>query len=85
MANERQLLLQVRARPLLFATFVSGVVSDLLRSLPTEDPWRHTALVRGTVLSVRGDWFGTRVDATDCQRQLRNDRARYVGLPVGGK
>ena len=64
-ANECQLLLQVRARPLLFAAFVSGVVSDLLRSLPAEDPWRHTTLVQGTVLSVRGDLFGTRVDATD--------------------
>ena len=64
-ANECQLLLQVRARPLMFATFVSGVVSDLLRSLPAEDPWRHTTLVQGAVLSVRGDLFGTRVDATD--------------------
>ena len=65
LANEHQLLLHVRAMPLLFAAFVSGAVSDLLRSLPAEDPWRHTALVQGTVLSVRGDLFGTMLDATD--------------------
>jgi hypothetical protein len=38
MASERQMKLQVRARPGLFAGFVTGVISDLLRSLPAEDP-----------------------------------------------
>lgn len=64
-ANERQMQLQVQARPVLFAGFVSGVVSDLLRSLPAEDPWRHTTMIQGAVLSARGDLFGTVVDATD--------------------
>lgn len=64
---EDQLLAHVRARPVLFAVFVSGVVTDLVRSLPAEDPWRHTGEVEGMVQSVRGDPFGTWADATDLQ------------------
>lgn len=64
-ANDCQLLLHVRVPPVLFAAFVSGVVSDLLSSLRAEDPWRGTMLVEGTVRFVRGESFGTWVDATD--------------------
>jgi hypothetical protein len=64
-AREAQLLSHVRSRPVPFAAFVSGVVGDLLSSLPAEDPWRHTIVVDGVVRSVRGDPFGTWADGTD--------------------
>lgn len=63
--NDCQMLLHTRVRPVLFAAFVSGVVSDLLSSPPAEDPWRRTTLVEGTVRSLRGESFGSWVDGTD--------------------
>jgi hypothetical protein len=63
--SEGQMLSHVGVRPACFAAFVSGVVADLLRSLPAEDPWRHTIVVEGAVTSVRGDPFGTWADAAD--------------------
>lgn len=71
--NEQELLAQVRARPIMFTAFVAGVVSDLLHSLPVEDPWRHTEEVDGIIRSVSGNPFGTWADALDLHTRAHPD------------
>ncbi|MDJ0354403.1 hypothetical protein [Pseudarthrobacter sp. PH31-O2] len=70
---DEQLLTFVRARPIMFAAFVSGVVSDLLISLPAEDPWRHTEESEGCIRSAAGNPFGCWEDGADLHHRADAD------------
>lgn len=80
MSTERALFMQVCLRPYTFTAFVAGVVTDLLHSLPAEDPWRHTEKVDGIVQSVRGAPFGTHIDALDLLTRANQDLRSDPGL-----
>lgn len=70
---EEQLLEVVRTRPVMFAAFVSGVVADMLISLPAEDPWLHTRNVEGCIRSASGFVFGCWEDGADLHSRGGSD------------
>lgn len=62
---DEQLLRLVAVNPHWFSAWVSGFVSDLVRSLDPKDPWRNLVVQDGQTLLADGSPFGTWVDATD--------------------
>ena len=66
--------------PLWFSAWAAGFVSDMVRSLDPEDPWRNLELKDGGALLPDGSPFGTWVDATDIVPPSVPDRRSDLGL-----
>lgn len=77
---EDQLTRLVAAHPHWFAGWVSGFVSDLIRSLDPKDPWRNLSVHDAQTLLKDGSPFGTWVDATDVVPAGDPDLRSDIGL-----
>lgn len=66
--------------PLWLSAWASGLVSDLVRSLDPEDPWRNLEVDGDRALLPDGSPFGTWVDATDIVPPSVPDRRSDLGL-----
>ncbi|MGK3708770.1 hypothetical protein [Arthrobacter sp. IK3] len=67
-------------QPLWISAWASGLVSDLVRSLDPEDPWRNLEVASSGAVMPDGSPFGTWVDATDIVPPSVPDRRADVGL-----
>lgn len=76
---EENLKVIIAAHPHWFAAWLAGHLSDVIRSLDPEDPWRKLKLVEGRALHPDGSPFGSWVDSTDLAQpsvpDMRSDLA----------
>lgn len=77
---EDRLVRLVAAHPHWFAGWLSGFVSDLIRSLDPKDPWRNLSVQDGQTLLADGSPFGTWVDASDILPAGDPDLRSDIGL-----
>lgn len=63
-----------------FAAWASGFISDMVRSLDADDPWRHLAVVDGQTVHPDQSPFGTWVDATDVSQPSVQDIRADISL-----
>lgn len=70
----------VARKPHWFAAWVSGFLSDIVRSLDAEDPWRNLTVADGQTLHPNQSPFGTWVDATDIVHVSIEDIRSDLGL-----
>lgn len=68
------------SHPHWFAAWLSGFLSDIVRSLDPEDPWRNLAVVDGQVVHPDKSPFGTWVDASDIAHVSMADIRADLGL-----
>lgn len=78
----------VARKPHWFAAWLSGFLSDVVRSLDSEDPWRNLKIADGQVVHPDQSPFGTWVDATDIVHVSMEDIRSDLGLaalekPIG--
>lgn len=62
------------------AAWATGWLSDIIRSLDPEDPWRNVAVVDGQTQHPDGTPFGSWVDATDIVHAGTDDIRADLGL-----
>jgi hypothetical protein len=77
---ERQVAALAHVEQRYFATYISGVLADLLDGLPTMDPWRRTSASEGMIYSKDGSPFGTWVDGADLLPREHTDLAADLNL-----
>lgn len=78
---EENLVALIGARPHWCAAWLSGFLSDIVRSLDPEDPWRNLTVTReGQVILPDGTPFGSWVDATDIVKASTSDLRSDLGL-----
>lgn len=69
----------IAAHPHWFSAWLAGHLSDVIRSLDPDDPWRKLQLVEGRALHPDGSPFGSWVDSTDLAQpsvpDMRSDLA----------
>lgn len=70
----------IAARPQWCAAWLSGFLSDVVRSLDPADPWRNLTVKDGKVLLPDGTPFGSWVDATDIVKASVEDLRSDLGL-----
>jgi hypothetical protein len=71
----------ISSRPHWLAAWLSGFLSDIVRSLDPDDPWRNlTPQKDGKVLLPDGTPFGSWVDATDIVKASTSDLRSDLGL-----
>lgn len=70
----------VGRQPHWFAAWLSGFLSDIVRSLDPEDPWRNIAIVDGQAVHPDRSPFGTWVDANDLVHVSIEDIRADLGL-----
>lgn len=70
----------IAAQPHWFAAWMSGHLSDIVRSLDPEDPWRRLRVVDGVAVHQNGDRFGTPADSQDLARPAVPDLRSDIGL-----
>lgn len=75
-----QMIKLVGARPHWFAAWLAGFLSDIVRSLDPQDPWRNLKIVDNQVIHPDGSPFGTWVDATDLVHASDSDLRADLGL-----
>lgn len=67
---ESQMQRLSKKEPEAFKVFLSGLLSDLVKSLDPEDPWRRLRVDNsGQVINVRGQLFGSAEDSADVLHQ----------------
>lgn len=62
------------------AAWAAGLLSDIVRSLDPEDPWRKLSLSEHGALHPDGSPFGSYVDATDMVHPNTDDLRSDLGL-----
>lgn len=77
---DENLINLIAARPQWFAAWLSGFLSDVVRSLDPEDPWRNLTVKDGKALLPDGTPFGSWVDATDIVKASVEDLRSDLGL-----
>lgn len=77
---EDQVVSVVAREPRWFSAWAAGFISDLVRSLDPEDPWRNLEVDGHRALLPDGSPFGTWVDATDIVPPSLPDRRSDLGL-----
>ncbi|MET4143996.1 hypothetical protein [Arthrobacter sp. UYCo732] len=70
----------VTRHPHWFAAWLSGFLSDVVRSLDPDDPWRNLAIVEGQTVHPDKSPFGTWVDASDIVHVSIEDIRADLGL-----
>lgn len=60
--------------------WVSGFLSDIVRSLDSDDPWRRLVVQDGKALHPNGDPFGSSADMTDVVHPSVDDIRSDFGL-----
>lgn len=70
----------IAERPQWCAAWLSGFLSDVVRSLDPEDPWRNLTVAKGKALLPDGTPFGSWVDATDLIHASTMDQRSDLGL-----
>lgn len=63
-----------------FAAWSAGLVSDIVRSLDPDDPWRKITVVNGQAQHPDGSPFGSYVDSTDLVHASTEDIRSDLGL-----
>ncbi|MGV0109010.1 hypothetical protein [Arthrobacter sp. CP30] len=63
-----------------FAAWSSGLVSDIVRTLDPDDPWRKITVVNGQAQHPDGSPFGSYVDSTDLVHAQTEDIRSDLGL-----
>lgn len=77
---EEQVAAVAAREPRWFSAWAAGFVSDLVRSLDPEDPWRNLEIDGHRALLPDGSPFGTWIDATDIVPPSVPDRRADLGL-----
>lgn len=77
---EAEMVELVARRPHWFAAWLSGFLSDVVRSLDAEDPWRNLTIVDGQAVHPDRSPFGTWVDASDIVHVSIEDIRADIGL-----
>lgn len=77
---EAQMVELATRHPHWFAGWLSGFLSDVVRSLDPEDPWRNLAIVEGQTVHPNKSPFGTWVDASDIVHVSVEDIRSDLGL-----
>lgn len=75
-----QMVSLIASRPQWCAAWLSGFLSDIVRSLDPEDPWRNLTIAKGKALLPDGTPFGSWVDATDLIHASTMDQRSDLGL-----
>lgn len=70
----------VGANPHWFAAWFSGHLSDIVRSLDPDDPWRRLKVSNDTAVHASGAQFGTPSDSEDLARPSVADIRSDIGL-----
>lgn len=77
---ESQMVELIAERPHWFAAWLSGFLSDVVRSLDPEDPWRNLSIVEGQTVHPDRSPFGTWVDTSDVVHVSIEDIRADLGL-----
>jgi hypothetical protein len=77
---DEQITSLIAARPQWCAAWLSGFLSDIVRSLDPDDPWRNLTVTKGKALLPDGTPFGSWVDATDLIHASVMDQRADLGL-----
>ncbi|ACL42342.1 hypothetical protein Achl_4391 (plasmid) [Pseudarthrobacter chlorophenolicus A6] len=77
---EAQMVELVSRKPHWFAAWFSGFLSDVVRSLDPQDPWRNLSIVEGQTVHPDRSPFGTWVDASDVVHVSIEDIRADLGL-----
>lgn len=69
-----------RQDPHWMVVWVSGFLSDIVRSLDPDDPWRQLTVQDGKTLHPDGSPFGSYIDTTDIVHASHDDIRSDLGL-----
>lgn len=70
----------IASNPHWFSAWLAGHLSDVVRSLDPDDPWRKLRLVGGRALHPDGSPFGSWVDSTDLAQPAVPDMRSDLSL-----